>query len=127
MSEEYNESRLEFMNILTEVEKETSSSLEDKSQTTTAFKLSAIIEETWQKGTFWFTLALFSPTGLFSIFEKQIQPLFTKSCPDHDAFHEIMPWYWSLDIISTLKLKTADKKQYDKDLQQVFENGCLTD
>lgn len=127
VSEEYNESRLEFMNIFADVEEETFNSLRGKSQTTTAFKLSTIMEETWQKGTFWFTLALFSPTGLFSIFEKQIQPLLTKNCPDHDAFHEIMPWYWSLDIISTLKLKTADKKKYDKDLQQAFENGCLTD
>jgi hypothetical protein len=34
----------------------------------------------WDNGTFWYSLTLSSLAGLFAIFDKEIQPRFTKTC-----------------------------------------------
>ncbi|KKZ63773.1 hypothetical protein EMCG_01877 [[Emmonsia] crescens] len=120
VSEEYNEARMEFMNILIAEEERSGDS------TTNMPKLSAIMNQAWETGAFWFGLALSSPTGLFSLFGKKIQPRLTKKCPDHDAFHEIMPWYWAQDTVSILTRKLADRKNYDARLRQEFEDGTHT-
>lgn len=76
----------------------------------------------WQTGTFWFSLALASPTGLFTVFYKQIQPRFIKHFRDHDSetFWEIVPWYWSVDCVQVGMAKLQDKKDYDTRLKAAF-------
>lgn len=120
VSGEYNEWRLEFMNALTTEEEQHDRHTSEK-HASTSFKLSDIMSTAWDMGTFWYSLALSSPTGLFTLFDKEIQPRFTAKCSDHEAFHEIMPWYWSQDIVATLKSKLAGKKTYDVQLQREFE------
>lgn len=61
------------------------------------------MEENWRVGTFWYTLALTSPTDLFTVFYKQIQPRFIKNYPEHDTFQQIMPWYWAQDGCERLR------------------------
>lgn len=73
-------------------------------------RVSEVMDRSWRSGTFWFSLALASPTGLFSVFYKQIQPRFIEYCPDRDAFQEIMPWYGSKDFV---RVVGAAKKRDD--------------
>ncbi|EED17256.1 conserved hypothetical protein [Talaromyces stipitatus ATCC 10500] len=113
---EYNKSRLEFMDILTVEEKRD----DRKGDSPFDFKLSEIINSAWDNGTFWYSLALSSPTGLFAIFDKEIQPRFTKTCPDYDSFHEIMPWYWTQQVLPIAKQKVEDKRSYDNKLKAEF-------
>jgi hypothetical protein len=89
-------------------------------------QLSSIMEENWRVGTFWYTLALASPTGLFTVFYKQIQPRFIENCPEHDTFQQIMPWYWAQDWVKVAASKLSDRKEYDIRLQQAFEGNTTT-
>ncbi|KAE8153020.1 hypothetical protein BDV25DRAFT_44741 [Aspergillus avenaceus] len=121
VSSEYNNSRLEFMRALTDNEEESDYSISND-RFSVSLSLSHLMSAAWDTGTFWYSLALSSPTGLFAIFDKEIQPRFIDKCPDHDAFHQIMPWYWAQDIVSILKHKLADKNAYDTQLRREFEN-----
>lgn len=71
------------------------------------------MKQAWERGTFWFSLALTSPTGLFAIFYKQIQPILTEKCSDHEDFHE---------VIDILRRKVSDRKDYDERLRKAFED-----
>jgi hypothetical protein len=120
---EYDMMRREFMDILVAEEQRldmTSASNHGSPQ------LSSIMEENWRVGTFWYTLALASPTGLFTVFYKQIQPRFIKNCPEHDTFQQIMPWYWAQDWVKVAASKLSDRKEYDIRLQQAFEGNTTT-
>ncbi|RAL06348.1 uncharacterized protein BO80DRAFT_460557 [Aspergillus ibericus CBS 121593] len=83
-------------------------------------RLSTIMKESWESGAFWYSLALASPTGLFSVFYKQVQPRFLRYCPDHDGFQQVMPWYWSQDFVKIGPRKIADKTDYDLRLKEAF-------
>ncbi|RDW93842.1 uncharacterized protein DSM5745_01164 [Aspergillus mulundensis] len=83
-------------------------------------QLSATMEENWESGAFWYSLALASPTGLFSVFYKQIQPRFLRYSPDHDGFQQVMPWYWSQDFVKLGAQKIADRRDYDLRLKEAF-------
>jgi len=50
------------------------------------------MEEAWASGTFWYSLPLSRPTGLFSLFYEHIQPLLSKN--DAEEIGEIMTVYW---------------------------------
>lgn len=89
---EYDTVRTEFIDILASQEKSLALSSQGPS-------LSEVMDRSWRSGTFWFSLGLGSSTGLFWVFYKQIQPRFIQYCPDHEAFQEIMPWYWSKDFV----------------------------
>lgn len=52
-------------------------------------RLSDVMNQTWATGTFWYTLALSSPSRLFRIFHEYIRPLF---CAEYgEEFNLIMP------------------------------------
>ncbi|KAJ5155238.1 hypothetical protein N7492_008041 [Penicillium capsulatum] len=87
------------------------------------------LPEAWTIGTFWYSLALSSPTGLFSLFYDHIQPLLSKN--GSEEIGEIMPFYWGRDVGKFVATKLADKKKYDRELQQAFaassSDGDLSD
>lgn len=114
----YDGVRSEFIEIMANEERSLSLALRKQSQPTAS--LSEIMDRSWQSGTFWFSLALASPTGLFSVFYKQIQPRFTEYCPDHDTFQETMPWYWSKDFLRVGGAKQRDRADYDARLKAAF-------
>lgn len=109
VSSKYNKSRLEFMSALTNEEEGYHSHSRHES-CPESFKLPHITDTSWDMGTFWHGLALSSPTALFAIFDKQLQPRFIDKSHDHDAFHQIMPWYWTQDIVAISRRKLADQK-----------------
>ena len=81
--------------------------------------LSDIMNTTWATGTFWYTLALSSPSGLFTIFQQHIRPLF---CTDYlEEFNLIMPFLWERNIGCIAGRKLSEKKEYDRKLQQEFD------
>ncbi|KAJ8225850.1 hypothetical protein LV156_009038 [Aspergillus fumigatus] len=120
--EEYDMMRREFMDILVAEERR----LDRTASNHGSPQLSSIMEENWRVGTFWYTLALASPTGLFTVFYKQIQPRFIENCPEHDTFQQIMPWYWAQDWVKVAARKLLDRKEYDIRLQQAFEGSTTT-
>ncbi|QKX64270.1 uncharacterized protein TRUGW13939_11443 [Talaromyces rugulosus] len=63
VSEEYDKFRQEFMSILTTEEEENHRSRHGGFPAT--LKLSDVMRTTWNNGTFWYSLALSSPTGIF--------------------------------------------------------------
>ncbi|KAE8414838.1 hypothetical protein BDV36DRAFT_298674 [Aspergillus pseudocaelatus] len=120
-AEEYNLLRTELMTILADEEAKLSSptvSLEAG----TMPRLSEVMQEAWTKGTFWYTLALSSPTGLFSLFYDHIQPLFSKTCSEE--FGDVMPFYWERDAEKFVAKKISDRQKYDRELQLAFKE-CM--
>lgn len=115
---EYDTVRSEFIEIMAEEERLLGLASRKQGQSTAS--LSEIMDRSWVSGTFWFSLALASPTGLFSVFYKQIQPRFIDYCPDHDAFQETMPWYWSKDFVGVGAAKQRDRIDYDTRLKAAF-------
>ncbi|KAJ5579567.1 uncharacterized protein N7459_005552 [Penicillium hispanicum] len=57
----------------------------------TPLRLSEVMEQAWATGTFWYTLALSSPTGLFSLFYDHVQPLLSNN--GSEEIGEVMPFY----------------------------------
>lgn len=115
---DYDTIRSEFIEIMANEER--SLGLQPEEQGQMEANLSEIMNRSWSSGTFWFSLALASPTGLFSVFYKQIQPRFIRHCPNHDAFHETNPWYWSRDFVSVGAAKQQDRLVYDNQLKAAF-------
>lgn len=118
---DYDPLRRELMSILAMEEMKRLGSIASPNTDRTVPRLSEVMEEAWARGTFWYTLALSSPTGLFRIFYEHIQPLLSEHCSEEIG--EIMPFYWVRDVGRFVARKVADKKKYDYDLQRAFEEN----
>ncbi|KAG2414306.1 hypothetical protein HFD88_003497 [Aspergillus terreus] len=112
---EYNSVRTELMEIL---------AAEEEARTTLSSnegglpRLSDVMNRAWESGTFWYTLALSSPSGMFTIFDQHIRPTF---CPKYgDVFNAIMPFFWKRDVGYITDRKLSDKEEYDRNLRQAF-------
>ncbi|KFZ06251.1 hypothetical protein V501_07595 [Pseudogymnoascus sp. VKM F-4519 (FW-2642)] len=123
--EEYDKVRAEFMDKFTAEEEQARSpvSCNDDGKTL----LSAAMKQNWDKGIFWYTLALASPTGIFRLFYKQIQPRFIMHDIDHGSFELVMPWYWAEDYVKVAMKKMADREDYDIRLRHAFEGTTMSD
>jgi hypothetical protein len=113
--EGYDATRKEFIEILADEEQKLSRPP----------RLSASLKQGWEDGTFWYALALASPTGLSAIFYKQILHTFVKynTSEKEDFFQSVMPWFWGRDFVRLARRKLSDRKAYDSQLREVFENG----
>lgn len=123
--EEYDKLRKELLTIMNAEETESSRGFLLKNARKTPLRLSEAMEEAWASGTFWYSLALSSPTGLFSLFYEHIQPLLSKN--NSEEIGEIMPFYWGRDVGKFVARKLADKKKYDCELRQAFTAGSTND
>ncbi|GKZ36754.1 hypothetical protein AbraIFM66950_007951 [Aspergillus brasiliensis] len=111
---EYDKVRKEFMDALKVEEKALMASKHSSPL------LSDIMDRTWETGTFWYILALSSPSGLFTVFQRHIRPLF---CKDNlEGFHLIMPFLWGKNVGRIAYQKVSDKKEYDRKLEQEFKD-----
>ncbi|KAE8351702.1 hypothetical protein BDV28DRAFT_162229 [Aspergillus coremiiformis] len=84
-------------------------------------RLYPILQQGWERGTFWCSLALSSPTALFKIFYDYIQPRFSKA-HDDPAFWRITMPYWTFNTFEFIEQKVKDKEQYDASLRDAFES-----
>lgn len=119
--DEYDHQRLEFMTLLAGEEERCYSFGKGE------LRLSSVMGTAWSMGTFWYSLALTTPSGLFNIFRNQIRPCFIhrpeyKDPEDDDSSLEFMPWYWARNIAAIYGRKVADKRVYDNQLQHEFED-----
>jgi len=83
--------------------------------------LHPILQQGWERGTFWCSLALNSPTALFKIFYDYIQPRFFRAHHDDSMFWTITMPYWTFDTFAFIEHKVKDKEQYDTALREAFE------
>ncbi|RAH46494.1 uncharacterized protein BO95DRAFT_472928 [Aspergillus brunneoviolaceus CBS 621.78] len=83
----------------------------------------SILQEGWTKGTFWYALALDSPTGLFRIFYDHIQPRFSKDHINDAAFFKITIKYWAFNATRFIQKRVKDKEEYDRLLLEAFEQA----
>jgi len=115
LSDEYNEVRLEFMKILEEEEEKLAPrNVTEKGR----LRLGDVMNQAWETGTFWYALALSSPTGLFSLFYRHIHPRLNK----HEDNDNLMVYYWAQDAIQLGIRKISDKEKYDQALRRAFEH-----
>lgn len=111
--EEFDVVRSEFMAILTA--EETQRCGYSESTKLSMPRLSNVMNSAWETGTFWYTLALFSPTGLFNLFYDRIRPKFDEGDPSE--FPKVMPFFWDKDAAGFVARKLSDKKKYDNELE----------
>ncbi|TPX20345.1 hypothetical protein DIZ76_016233 [Coccidioides immitis] len=116
LSEEYDPLRKEFMAALAEEEIKVLKYITGVDSNMP--RLSEVMEQAWTMGTFWYTLALSSPTGLFGLFYQHIQPLLSGG--ESEEFGEVMPFFWVKNVGEFVARKLSDKKQCDADLQLAF-------
>jgi len=111
--DDYEVLHAEFMNIFAEEEQ--------KHDMKVPFPLYPIVRQGLENGTFWYSLALTSPSALFTIFYDYIQPKFSKS-HDDPAFWRITMPYWSFNTFEFIEQRVKDKEQYDVSLREAFES-----
>lgn len=117
-AEEYDPLRKELLTSMEAEETKRSSDCLSEDSGRASIRLSEAMQQAWATGTFWYTLALSSPTGLFSLFYDHIQPLLSKH--GSGKIGEIMPFYWGKEAGKFVASKLADKRKYDSELRQAF-------
>lgn len=95
---------------------------EEEAKTSMTPQLHPILQQGWERRTFWCSLALGSPTALFMIFYDYIQPGFSKDHKDNAAFWSVTMPYWTFNTFRFIKQRAKDKEQYDKSLRGAFEH-----
>lgn len=109
--EDYRNLHKEFMDVFTE----------EENQIQPPICLSTILQQGWERGTFWCFLAITCPTALFTIFYDRIQPRFSV-VPDDPEFWRITMPYWTFDAFEFIERRVKDKEQYDVALRKAFES-----
>ncbi|RDW74445.1 uncharacterized protein DSM5745_07107 [Aspergillus mulundensis] len=109
-ADEYNIPRTEFLEVLATEE----AAIANKDM----LRLSEVLDNTWMTGTFWVTLALSSPSALFTIFAKHIYPQF--SCDGNPA-DGALPFLWAKNAPRFVLQKVTEKETYDQKLRRAFE------
>ncbi|KAI9841636.1 MAG: hypothetical protein M1837_000483 [Sclerophora amabilis] len=79
-----------------------------------------VMRRGWKNGTFWYSLALDSPTGLPHLLYKHIQPIF-RTHGDDAAFFSTMSQYWMPGLWTFLDAKVEEKRAYEARLREVFD------
>jgi hypothetical protein len=111
--QEYEDLHKEFINALEEEEA--------ASEIHRSVHLHPILQQGLEKGTFWCSLALDTPSALFKIFYDYIQPHFSKTHIDEESFWLITMPYWTFDTHDFIEQKLKDKEEYDMNLREAFE------
>lgn len=81
----------------------------------------SIMERGWKLGTFWYSSALRSPTGLHFIFYDKIQPSHSEKHAKDPNFYLIVSQYWGLGTANFIKSKLDEKVEYDRRLRDAFQ------
>lgn len=117
--EEYELIHTEFMQAFAEEEAKINE-LQNR-RPSMAMQLHSILQQGWDNGSFWCSLALDSPTGLFALFFDHIQPRFSKSDPDKQNFWSITTNHWKIGAMDFIQDKLKEKADYDLAVRKAFE------
>lgn len=85
---------------------------------TDATKLSSIMRDTWARGTFWYCLAMNSPSGMCDVFYDRIQGFFGEK--KEEGFLKAYFRYYTFDAYDFIEKRVEDKERYDVALRQEF-------
>ncbi|OAL35207.1 hypothetical protein AYO20_05461 [Fonsecaea nubica] len=111
--DEYNKVREDFMEIFEGEERRVGRQNDN-------VRCSAIMNATWKLGTFWYVLALQSPTGLHSLLYDRIQSRFHEMDESKTEFYISIYPFWTENANDFIRKKVRDKAVYDKKLWEVF-------
>ncbi|EAS36823.3 uncharacterized protein CIMG_02177 [Coccidioides immitis RS] len=111
--DEYDERRKEFMDVFENEEKDYSASYN--------IRRALVMQQSWEKRTFWYTMALRSPTGMHSVFYNRLQTLYEKDHAENTEFFLITSKYWRPQARQFIASRVKDKELYDKELRGAFE------
>ncbi|KAI9732947.1 MAG: hypothetical protein M1818_007380 [Claussenomyces sp. TS43310] len=114
----YNTMCEEFIVVFEQEEKKISMAWNKGAGFAGTSRYTRLMRKGWDKGKFWYSLALDSPTGLHAIFYDHIQPLFDAGHADNAAFYQIMSRYWPTDADKFIDTKVKDKEEYDNRLKK---------
>lgn len=113
--EAYNTLREEFMDIFESEEK--------KQPAIYDLRRTDVMRAGWELGTFWYTLALQSPTGFHSLFYNRIQPLYSDTHGDDVKVFLIICRYWIRQPSAFIRTKLNNRKIYDEKLRSEFHDS----
>lgn len=95
----------------------------EKESTDDGLFYTRLLKNVWENATFWYCLALDSPTGLHHVFYNRILPRY--SAPGGSVldagFYVVAPTFWGVDSWDLIVSKVGDKKQYDEQLRSAFK------
>lgn len=111
--EEYEKHWSKFVAVLAEEERK----LCDREHETS---LSSVMQQSWQSGAFWVSLAVTSPTGFCKLFYKHILPHLSLSEEMHSECYLLLMKLWRPDSSQIISAKELDKKEYDRKLEEAF-------
>ncbi|KAH8719924.1 hypothetical protein HC256_000332 [Beauveria bassiana] len=85
-------------------------------------RLSSIMEQMWENGTFWFTLALKCPIAFNEILFDRILPSYFGVAVDElrEADYSLAALTWGSNISGIIDRKLQDQEEYQKKLHQAF-------
>jgi hypothetical protein len=126
----YNAVRKEFMEALEEQERIIAVDFSQSSLARTdltaglfdkgARSLSSVMHNCWNRSTFWYTMALGSPNGLFDVVETKIEPLY-RHLHEKDANSLIyLSEFFHNDAAAFKSQKLSDKEKYLEQLKKAF-------
>lgn len=121
--EEYDKLRKELLTIMDAEETETSPGFLSKDTEKIPLRLSEVMEQAWATGTFWYSLALSSPTSLFTLFYDHIQPLLSKH--GSEEIGEIMPFYWGKDVGKFVATKLLIRRNMTASSEKLSQRAAL--
>ncbi|OAP56318.1 hypothetical protein AYL99_09497 [Fonsecaea erecta] len=85
-------------------------------------RLSAVIKQASETGTFWYRLVLRSPMGLVRVFYDHIQPILADEHEENDEFYTVMMDNWTVKTVPFINKKLTDKEDYDRRLRQASKD-----
>ncbi|OJD12427.1 hypothetical protein AJ78_06978 [Emergomyces pasteurianus Ep9510] len=112
--DEYDEMRKEFMGVFEDEEKRYPANYD--------IRRALLMQQTWERRTFWYTMALRSPTGMHSVFYNRLQTLYEKDHFEDTQFYLITSKYWRPQARKFIASRVQDKELYDKQLREEFED-----
>ncbi|KAI5459506.1 phosphotransferase enzyme family protein [Mariannaea sp. PMI_226] len=79
-----------------------------------------IKRDVWQRGSFWYFNAVCVPKGMYTIFNRHIQPLFNQEHRGLKVFDEVFYWYWGFGAQNLLDKKLGDNQDYRARVKEAF-------
>lgn len=79
--------------------------------------------DVWARGSFWYFEALRVPRGMYTLFNRHIQPLYNKEHPDRKIFDDVFYWYWGFGAQDLIDKKLRDKEEYVARVREAFTKG----
>ncbi|KND87050.1 hypothetical protein TOPH_08319 [Tolypocladium ophioglossoides CBS 100239] len=81
----------------------------------------SIKREVWQRGSFWYFHAVSVPKGMYTLYNRHIQPRFNRDHPSLKVFDDVFYWYWGFGAQDLIDKKLRDKEDYVARVREAFE------